>query len=293
MTMEIRCVLEAEASLGEGPIWCPRKGLLYWVDILRGQIHWFDPESREDHFCELDETVGAVALRQEGGLLVALGSTLVFVDPEVGSIELIAAPERHLPRNRFNDGKCDRHGRFWIGSMDTDEVSPSGALYCLDTDRSLTRIFGDVTIGNGLGWSPENDVIYFTDSPLRTIYAMDFDLASARVGPRRVFAEIPAERGFPDGLTVDAEGCVWGAHWDGGCLTRYTPDGRIDRVLELPVPRPTSVAFGGADLDTLYVTSARVGLAPQALAAAPLSGGIFAISGIGCKGLPEPTYRTL
>jgi len=290
MTLEIRCVLEAKASLGEGPVWSPREGLLYWVDILKGQVHWFDPERLEDRFFELDGTVGAIALCQEGGLLVALGSTLALVHPEVGSVEVIADPEHHLPRNRFNDGKCDRAGRFWIGSMDTDEASPSGALYCLDTDRSLTKVFSGVTIGNGLGWSPQNDVMYFTDSPLRKIYAMPFDLASAQVGPRRVFAELPVGGGFPDGLTVDAEGCVWGAHWDGGCLTRYSPDGQIDRVLELPVPRPTSLTFGGPDLATLYVTSARVGLSPEELSAAPLSGGVFAISGTGCQGLPEPAY---
>lgn len=291
MKLEIHCVLEGQAALGEGPVWCGEDRLLYWVDILAGRVHRFDPASKKDRFVQFDGSVGAVALREAGGLLVAIDRSLVRSDGEGRGLEVLASPEDHLPTNRFNDGKCDRLGRFWVGSMNTDAASPTGSLYCLDTDRSLRTVLSGVTIGNGLGWSPSGDVMYFTDSPLRTIYAMDFEVASGRVGPKRTFAVVEPGRGVPDGLTVDSEGFVWSAHWDGACLSRYSPGGSLDSVVELPVPRPTSVAFGGPDLQTLYVTSARVGLGSEGLGAAPLSGGLFTIDGTGCTGLPEPKCR--
>jgi sugar lactone lactonase YvrE len=289
--LTIRCVLEAQAALGEGPLWCAESGLLYWVDILAGQVRRFDPASKTDRFVQFDGTVGAVALEEHGGLLVALGRSLVRSDSEGQVLEVLASADEHLPTNRFNDGKCDRLGRFWVGSMDMQESSPTGSLYCLDLDRSLRSVLPEVTIGNGLGWSPSGDVMYFTDSPLRTIYSMDFDGVTGRVGPKRTFAMVDPDRGFPDGLTVDTEGFVWSAHWEGGCLSRYSPGGALVSVVELPVPRPTSVAFGGPGLQTLYVTSARVGLGPERLAEAPLSGGLFAIDGTGCAGSPEPKCR--
>ncbi|MDF1586353.1 SMP-30/gluconolactonase/LRE family protein [Marinimicrococcus flavescens] len=286
--MIVDCVLEARAALGEGPLWHPGEQALYWIDIKAPALHRLDPASGREKHWPLPEAIGSFCFREAGGLVLALRSGLAFLDPESGGITPVARPDEP-PGNRFNDGKCDRAGRFFAGTMDDAETACSGALYRLDPDRSLHRIRSDVYISNGLGWSTDDRVMYFTDSPRQVIWAYDYDIVTGRTANERVFARIAEDAGYPDGLCVDAEDHVWSAHWDGARLTRWRPDGSIERVVPMPVPRPTSCCFGGPDLATLYVTSARTGLDERALAAAPLAGGVFALEP-GVRGQPTAFF---
>ena len=280
---------QADALLGEGPLWCPRDRVLYWVDIKGRAVHRYRPA---DGLCETTETpdeIGCVSLRENGGLIAAFRSGIGFFDLQTQSLEMIADPEAHLPGNRFNDGKCDRRGRLWTGTMDDNAEQATGSLYRLSAGLEMVKVLSGIIVTNGLGWSPDDKTMYFTDSENRTILAFDYDLESGQTANQRVFAEIPEDAGVPDGLTVDSQGFVWGAHWDGWRVTRYDPSGRVERVIEMPVPRPTSCMFGGEDLDKLYVTSASIGLSEEQLAQAPLSGGLFEIDPQ-VRGLPEPRF---
>jgi sugar lactone lactonase YvrE len=203
----------------------------------------------------------------------------VSVDPGRGGpargSRFVGPIERNRPGNRTNDGKCDAIGRVWIGTMDAAERAFTGALYRIDQDGSPTLMLDDIGVSNGLDWSPDGTSLYYTDSMRRLIWRFPFDMQSGTLGSREVFANVPQDQGCPDGLTVDAEGFVWSAHWDGWRVTRYDPRGSVERVLRLPVPRVTSLCFGGPDLDTLYMTSARIGLTSEQLLEAPLSGALF------------------
>lgn len=286
---EVRCVLDARANLAEGPIWDAERGLLWWVDIKVPMLHAFDPESGDDRIFPVPDVLGAAVPRASGGLVLALRDGFYAYDPETAEARVIARPERDRPGNRFNDGKCDRRGRFWAGTMDDAEVEPRGDLYRLDPDGSTAHFPAGFVVTNGLGWSPDDRIMYFTDSVGQVIHAYDYDIETGNIDNRREFVRTDPDGGYPDGLAVDGEGFVWSAHWDGWRVTRYDPDGRVERVLDLPVPRVTSCAFGGADLSTLYITSARVGLDAAGLERAPLSGGIFALQP-GVSGLPERGY---
>jgi sugar lactone lactonase YvrE len=280
---------EARARLGEGPVWDARERALYWVDIRAPALHRLEPATGAARTWPMPAAIGSVALRETGGPLVALRSGLHVLDLESGTLTLACALEPERTENRLNDGRCDRRGRFWVGSMHDRDGSATGALYRVDSDRRSHRILDGITVPNGLGWSPDGRVMYFTDSSSRTIHAYDFDLDAGVPSARRVFARVPDDAGYPDGATVDAEGFLWSAHWDGWRVTRYAPDGRVDRVIRLPVQRPTCCAFGGDGLDVLYVTSAAVGLGPADLARSPLAGGLFAVE-VGVRGLSEPRY---
>jgi sugar lactone lactonase YvrE len=212
-------------------------------------------------------------------------------DPATGRLDMLMAPEQDKPNNRFNDGKVDRQGRFWAGTMDdVNWNAPAGSLYRLNADDTLTWIQGDVACANGLGWSADNRTFYFGESFRYAIFAYDFDIATGQVSNRRQFAAIDHSRGaFPDGLTVDAEGGIWSVHNAVGQVVRYSPTGEVTDVIEMPIPQPTSVMFGGEKLDTLYITSSRQNMTDAQLAQAPLSGSLFAVRP-GVAGLPEPYF---
>ena len=277
------------AFLGEGPVWLPTQQKLAFVDILAPAIIMSDPKDGTFQTHAMPELVGAIVPRRRGGFLAAMQTGLKAVDIETGTVTTIAAPEATKLGNRFNDGKCDRRGRFWAGTLAIDTTPGHGSLYRLDPDGRCTLIERGFHVSNGLGWSPDDRIFYFTDSGVRKIYAYDFDIEAGTIANKRIFAEVPEGAGAPDGLTVDSEGYLWSAHWDGWCVTRYDPDGNVDRVINLPVPRPTSCAFGGPDLTTLYVTTARIRLSVHQLAEAPLSGSVFAIQ-TGVKGIPEVPF---
>lgn len=281
---EVEVSLRAEAIVGEGPVWSQTEGVLYWVDILGQAVHRFCPLSGRDEVFDIPGMPGCIVPRAQGGFLAAVGQAIYAVDEGFSWWERWAEPEGE--GRRFNDGKCDPQGRFWVGSMDLEQVEPIGSLYRLGSDRLPSVVLPGLVIANGLDWSLDHRTFYFTDSGRGTIYRFAFDPDTGHVSGQQVFATIPPEHGIPDGLCVDADGCVWAAHWDGGRITRFDPDGVVDRVVQLPVPRPTSVAFGGIDLDVLYVTTARYQLSPAQLKEAPLSGSVLAVHVDGVRGRP-------
>ncbi len=233
--------------------------------------------------------IGAIAFRNDGNLVAALKDEFAFIKLNPFSITPISLSKKEPLGNRFNDGKCDPAGRFWAASMDSACLRPTGAIWRLSPDLQAVEMEDKYTVGNGFGWSPDGCTMYFTDSDNRTIYAYPFDNVSGTLGKKERFATIANDEGFPDGLTVDSEGYVWSAHWDGWRITRYRPDGTIDRVISMPVPRPTSVIFGGKNFHKLYVTSARIGLSKGQILNAPSSGALFEIE-TEVSGIPEPFF---
>jgi sugar lactone lactonase YvrE len=288
---EADCVLRAEPICGESPMWSVAEQVLYWVDNAGGKIHRFHPDQGTDEVFALPDEVNSLVLRQRGGLALALRHDFAFFDPATGQLERLMDPERNKPTDRFNDGKCDRQGRYWAGTMDDVHwAAPVGGLYRLDPDRKVSRLWGEVACANGLGWSPDNRTFYFGESFRFAIFAYDFDPDSGAIANRRLFASIDRAGGaFPDGLTVDAGGGVWSVHNSVGRVVRYDPAGTITHVVTLPLPQPTSCIFGGARLDTLYITTSRQNMTAEQLAAAPLSGSLFALRP-GFVGLPEPSF---
>jgi sugar lactone lactonase YvrE len=285
---DIRRVGDQTDLLGESPIWCDRENALYWVDARSKLIRRYDYGIATIKSWSTPELPGSIGLREKGGLVVALASALAFFDPDIGTFERVAEPEANNPAMRFNDGKCDRQGRFWAGTMHDLSRGPEGTLYRLGPDRSCAPVFREIRCPNSLCWSPDSRTMYFADSNLHTIGAFDFNPDTGSPGKRREFAKLEPPVS-PDGSCVDAEGFVWNAEYDGWKLTRYAPDGRVDRVIKLPLQRPTSCAFGGPDLDILYVTTASQRLSVDELTAQPLAGGLLAMN-VGVRGLPEPRY---
>jgi sugar lactone lactonase YvrE len=263
--------------LGEGPVWDARRSSLFWVDILRGEIHEYRPADGYSHTISVGEYVGAVAPYRDGRLMAALKSGIVLLDPDTGEREAVGHPEAHLPGNRYNDGKCDPAGRFWVGSMSLQEEPGAGSLYMIDHDRSITRQLEGVTISNGLAWSNDHRTMYYIDTPTFEVAAFDYDIATGGISNRRVAIRIPETDGYPDGMTTDREGCLWIAHWDGWQVTRWDPHtGRKIHHIPMPAARVTSCAFGGDTGNDLYITSARTGLSEEELGRMRGAGGVFA-----------------
>jgi L-arabinonolactonase len=288
MTADISCVAQTQDVLGEVPRWHPAERALYWIDAFKPAIHRLDPASGALDSWTPPEKLGSFAPRAGGGLLIAGRNGLAHYDPANGRLERIADPEAGGAVNILNDGRCDRRGRFWVGSMSRTMEHASGRLYRLEHGR-LDAVDDGIWVANGVCWSPDDTKMYFADSHVKTIFVYDFDLAAGTLGPRRVFAAMGERPGVPDGSSVDADGFVWNAVFGAGCVVRYAPDGRIDRTVALPVSRPTACAFGGHDLATLYITTARFRLAPDRLAAETHAGGLLALDA-GVRGLPEPMY---
>jgi sugar lactone lactonase YvrE len=278
------------AVLGEGPYWVPEDDCLLWVDIPRGRLHRTYFPSGETASMDLG-TVSAVFPAVGGGLLTAGGCRLALHLPAERGEQWTTRVIAEVPVRegiRFNDAGVDPAGRVWVGSMHTEESEPLGELYRLDAAGVLTMVVKGVTVSNGLGWSPDGLRMYYADSPTRKIDVFDYDPATGEAFRRRVFADLSAFDGVPDGLTVDADGCVWVAIWGGGVLRRFAPDGTQDAVLQVPVSQPTSCAFGGPGMTDLYVTTARVGLTATELEDQPLAGRLLRLHP-GPVGLPTTT----
>lgn len=277
--------------LGESPLWHPEEKCLYWVDIEAAKLIRLDINTKKIKQIKMPSKIGSIAWRKKRGLIAALSNGFASIDPETGMTEIIASPLSYKQQQAvmFNDGKCDRQGRFWAGTKDITEENPIAALYCLDTERKTKEMLNGFVVSNGIAWSLDNSRMYICDSPKRQIYQYEFDPIEGRLEHCQIFAQIPESEGFPDGLTVDSEGYIWSCHWDGWQITRYKPTGEVDGIIPMPVPRPTSCCFGGPDLKTLYVTSASVRLPASTLMDAPQSGMLFALD-IGVKGLAEPPY---
>jgi len=284
------CVLDVRASLGECPLWSQSERVLYWVDINAPSLNRFDPATGRNEAMPMPESIGSYVLRERGGFVIALRSGIHLCDAR-GRIERRVAPAPYEPaHHRFNDGRCDPGGRFVVGSMNERRDGASAALYRLEGDFTLTRLFGNLTISNGLAWSPDGHTMYHADTPQRIVRAYDYDVATGAPSRPRTFAQWSGEAERPDGGTVDSAGNYWIAHYRGGHLVQLSPRGEVIAVHRLPAMCPTMCAFGGADLRTLYVTTARQERGADELARLPQSGGIFAVR-VEVPGLPEHLFR--
>lgn len=283
----IRCVAQTNDVLGEVPVWSRREGALYWIDAFKPALNRFVPATGQVTSWTPPVKLGSFALRAGGGVLLASRAGLGFYDPETGSFELVHNPEADRPNNLLNDGRCDSRGRFWVGSMDKMIEQPSARLYRFDADRTCHVMHDGIWLTNTVAFSPDDRILYAGDSHVKTIFQYDFDVASGAVSNRRPFVTV--ETGLLDGSCVDQDGCLWNTHFDAGRVVRYTPAGRVDRTIALPVSRPTSCTFGGDDLRTLYITTARFRLSEAERAAQPDAGGLLAID-IGVRGLPDAEF---
>ena len=287
MNRAITVVADVKAVLGEGPAWVTSEQALYWLDIKGRRL--FRINDKEFREWPTPMRVGSIAPREGGGFIA--GTDGGFYTVEVGdelAFTRLFDPEEDLPDNRFNDGKVDRDGRFWAGTMDDTEQAAVGTLYRLEDINRSTIIDQGYGVTNGPAFSPSGEWMYHTDSVRRRIYR--FPLApDGTVGAREIFLHFSAQEGYPDGMTVDAEGCLWVAFWDGWAVRRFGPDAALLDTIEVPVQRPTSIAFGGPDLDRMYITSARVGLDETALAVQPYAGALFMVEA-GIKGIAERPF---
>lgn len=287
--MKAQHVLKVGAQLGEGPLWSPRENALFWLDIVRPAIHRWEPATGKFDTTIMSQWVCALAHCQDGKMIGAVEDGLAIIDPESGEFEIVANP---LPDRtmRFNDGSVDRRGRFWSGTMLREDYKPVCSIYRLNSDLSLEEMDSGLSLSNGIGYSPDDTTMYLSDSIQNTVFAYDFDLEKGEIRNKRPLIVVDAKDGYPDGLTVDAEGYIWLCHWDGWKVTGHAPDGKHVETIEVPVPRPTSCAFGGEDFSTLYITSAIMDLTPDQLAEAPQSGDLFAAHSR-VPGLPEPEFK--
>lgn len=285
---DVELVLAAHDELGEGPVWHVDEQALYWVDIDGQRYHRLEPVSGRHDVIVVGEKVGALALCRNECVVLATDRGFSFFDPGANVLTPIGDPEADKPQTRFNDGAVDRAGRFWAGTLGDPQKN---SLYRLDPDGTIQRMDTGIDISNGIGWSLDNRTMYYVDSVPGRIYTYDFDLTHGSIANRRILVDRSGQRGVPDGLTVDAEGFIWVAIWDGYCLERYDPAGRLERTLPMPVQFPTSMAFGGADLDDLYVTSALCEIPPEERHGAAPDGGLLRIRGAG-RGLPEPRFAS-
>lgn len=280
--------IAAGALLGEGPRWDAATGRLLWVDIESHELHVFDPTRGDDRAIRLGNRVAAAAPTESGGVLVALADRLAVVDLGDESVRaLVEIP--HGDDLRLNDGACDAAGRFWVGSMALDYSPGHGALYRYSHDAGLDRVLDEVTLSNGIGWSPDGATMYYIDSMAYRVDRFEFDLATGEISGRRPFIVIERGAGIPDGLTVDDEGGIWVALWGGACIRRYSPEGELERVVDVPADNVTSCCFGGEDGRSLYITTASVELPAERHSTQPLAGSVF-VTDVGVSGPPARAF---
>jgi sugar lactone lactonase YvrE len=287
---EVRRIVASADQLGETPLWCPRSRAVWWIDIEQPKLQSFSPQTGEHLVYPFDTRfLGSLALRKSGGFLIALDLALYTFDPDTRRLELFCEVESGEKDNRLNDGRCDRQGRLWIGTMDNKILEPNGSFYSVEPNGTVTRYFNGILVSNCIATSPDQKTLYFSDTRRYTIWAFDLDVKSGSISNRRVFVDYTATKDRPDGACVDAEGFIWNAIFAGGRVVRYAPDGRIDRTIKVPVTNPTCICFGGPALETLYITTARKFLTPAQLAAEPWAGALLAVEP-GVKGLPEAMF---
>jgi L-arabinonolactonase len=283
-------VLAMQDEVGETPIWIPDEGALYWIDIEGKRVHRYKPTTNTRQDWDLDVPITALARRAGQRWIIAAKDGLHFWDHQNNTSEFIVDPEADNPACRFNDSAVDRQGRLLIGTLNQQDLNaPDGCLYRLDPDLSIHKLDDGYAVANGIGFSPDGAIVYVTDMFHSKLLAYDYDLATGTVSNRRTFAEVPSDAGFPDGLIVDAAGYVWSAHWAGSRVTRYAPDGSVDREIRLPVSNVTCMGFGGANLSDLYVTTAWFMMSDEDRRAQPQAGDLFRIE-TDVEGLVEPEF---
>ena len=289
LSYEISVVHHGQDLVGETPIWHPIEQRLYWVDTRRPALQRLEPDGSTTVWT-MPNNIGSYVFRKGGGVVGGLKQGFCEIDLASGAVTPIVDPEPHLPENRLNDGRCDRRGRYWCGSRDPGSEHPGGSLYRLDPDLSLKKMDTGFIVSNAMAFSPDDKTLIFGDSSGETVWKYDLDIESGDIHHKRVFL---STRGLPwrvDGATFDSDGYYWGALIGDSSVGRFDPMGRLDRIIRLPVTHPTMCAFGGPDLDVMYVTSGTIFLNESQRAEQPLAGSIFAIHGLGVKGVPEPLF---
>jgi len=291
-SLEIKCVVDVKDKCGEGPIWDDCEQVLWWTDINGCRMHRFDPLSGSHTTYPFSMRVGCFALREKGGFLLAAEHGFYHWSPETGDPEHVFDIEADRGENRMNDGGCDRQGRMMASSMSlADPRQPTGACWRLDADMSYELLQDGLYVGNGIAFSPDGTTMYLADTPVEKVWAYPYDIATGKIGERRVFVDTTNLAGRPDGATVDADGGYWLAGVAGWQLYRFTSDGKLDLTIDLPIEKPTRPMFGGKDLDEIYLTSISTDLSPESLRRSTQAGGLFVIKGTGFKGLPEPRFK--
>lgn len=276
--------------LGESPIWDAINERILWLDILKREIHQFSPSMQERKTVQLNKIPGCIALNSRGEMLAAVEDGFASVDVATGKLKMLAEVEKGNVDNRFNDGKYDASGRFWAGTMSMSGKPGAGNLYALETNGSVTLKIEGVGCSNGMAWSPDNSKFYYIDSPTKQVVSYDFDLDSGDISGKRVVINFSSADGIPDGMTIDSEGMIWIALWDGWRIIRVNPvTGHMLESVSLPVSKVTSCTFGGDQLQDLYITSARIGLTGVELKKQPLAGALFVIKNVGFQGFN--TYK--
>lgn len=299
-TTQAHCVLDARAKLGECPLWSEAEQRLYWVDISGRTINRFDPATGDNQSWVSPSEPGCIALAASGGLIAALRDGWYRFYPDTQRFTKIADAPYDTVNMRFNDGRCDVAGRFWAGAMYEPRTAELASMYCLEGGQARLGWGSEqglgVKVSNGLAFSTDGNMVYQSDTPNHVVYCFPFDMAHGKIGARAVFVKRPDDKnsptyeGRPDGASIDAEGCYWSAQYEGGCILRFSPDGEIIGRVNVPVKRTTMLAFGGADLRTMYITTAREGASPEELVTQPQAGGIFACK-VAVAGRVEPHYR--
>jgi len=290
--MQIDILLDVKTTLGEGPVWDVEQQRLYFIDSMDGRVFRCTADGRELRAWDVPGKIGSMAVRKDGnGAIVSLDKGFWLLDFKTGECELLHDPEPGMDGNRINDGKCDRRGRFFAGSMDTMEEGANGALYRVDPNMSVTKVEEGIICSNGPCFSPDDKTFYFTDTWTGEVWAYEYDIGTGAISNRRTFAKVDTSNGgAADGATVDAEGYYWMALVYDSRICRYAPDGTLDREIEMPVKKVTSVQFGGPDLDILYVTSMAKPPLPRFPGDGVQRGSLFAITGLGVTGVPEPRF---
>jgi len=292
MNDNIEHVLASQNKLGEGPIWNTEEQALYWLDIHQKSVERYDPANGRRKTFSMDLAITVLGLRSRGGFVFASNRGFGYWDGVSQNVSLVEHPEADKPFNRFNDGGVDPVGRFWAGTMyegpHTDNPT-EGRLYRFDPDQSVHMLESGLTICNGMGWSPDHKNMYFTDTLRQVIYRYDYDPTSGAIANRCTFFQANESDGYPDGLTVDDQGYVWSAYWGGWKVCRFDPQGQLERTICLPVECPTSIAFGGKDLNEIYITSAWTALSQEQRHTQPNAGDLFRIQ-LDIHGLPENKF---
>lgn len=284
---QIELVHPHRCLVGEGPVWDPQKQAIYWIDIIDGHIHEYIPAKETFRTICVNQMIGSFAVCKSGGFIGGLKNGVAFIDRETGKTDIFTDPESHLPENRFNEGKCDPQGRFWVGTMAHSFAEGVGSLYLVHKDKAIIKQIPDVTISNGLAWSADHQTLYYIDTPTWQVAAFRYNPATGDISNKKIAIRIPEEDGWPDGMTTDTEGMLWIAHWDGWRVTRWDPaTGKKLLTVSIPAAKVSSVTFGGENFEDLYITTARIGLTEDQIKDQPLAGSLFVWRNCGYKGLP-------
>jgi sugar lactone lactonase YvrE len=287
----LQTVLEHKCALGEGPVWNEETQTIFWLDITQNLIHSYNINQQKHSSFNVGEMVGSIAFREKGGLIAGLQNGIAFIDIENKKIEHIINPQND-PAIRFNDGKCDAAGRFWVGTMALSEEDNKGNLFVVETDLSVKKKIENVSISNGIAWNRDKTIMYYINTPTNYVFAFDYNIENGEINNQRVALDLTHENGFADGMTIDEEGMLWIAFYSGWRVARYNPEnGELLKQIELPVENVSCCTFGGQELNDLYITTANKGMSEEALKQQPLAGSLFVVKDCGFKGLPAAKFK--